>query len=351
MKQTIKKILVLGVFAAICAILLTGITNIREASAVTTLNMATPWPERMECVTGWEKYFAKELEKRTNGEYKIKIYWNESLGKTASFPDMVQQGGADLASLVPGFYPSRFPLSQVTNQLWFVNKSLDEAFAAAKAIYWEGPIPEELASQNMKLLYVDVLPPYQLWSYKTIKSTSEMKGQRIRSWGPYMPLIYEAVGAVGVTLVASDWFEAMQKRMVDGGFYSVDVGMGVKIEEVAKYINMVNMGYNTGPMVVMNMDRWNKLPPDVKKIFEELMAEMPAVGKKVVEDAEQASIQRAKDIGLVFVPFEDREKWVEALPDLQQIWLDEMKEKGLGEEATEILNRWNATLKKIREGN
>jgi TRAP-type transport system periplasmic protein len=250
---------------------------------------------------------------------------------------------------VPGFYPARFPLAQVTNQLWFINHSTEEAYAAAKAIYWKGPIPNEFAKQNMKLIYVQVLPPYQLWSHKAIKSVDEMKGLRIRSWGPYMPRMYSAVGATGVTLVAADWFEAMQKKMTDGGFWSVDVGMGVKVEEVAKYVNMVNLGYNTGPMCVMNLDRWKSLPNDVKEVINQLMIEMPAVGRKLTDEAEQSAINKAKGMGINFIQFEGRQNWIDSLPDLRAQWASDMKDKGLGNEAAEIIKMWDEALKSVRK--
>jgi len=152
-------------------------------AAEITLNLGHPFTEKLTTLTSWEMWFADEIEKRTQGKVKIKIFWSESLGKTPDLPDLVSSGGIDMSILVPGYYPARFPLAQCGNQLWFVNWTNEEAFEVAKTIYWQGPIPKELEKQNMKLMYVQVLPSYQLWSWQPIKTVADLKGKKIRSWG------------------------------------------------------------------------------------------------------------------------------------------------------------------------
>ena len=343
-----KLMLCLSVIGLAVAVMGFGNPGSVQAAEI-TLNMGHPFPEKLETLTSWEKWFAGEIEKRTNGKVKIKIFWSQSLGKTSDLPDLVQSGGVDMTMLVPGYYPARFPLAMASNQLWFVNWTNEEAFAVAKALYWVDPIQSELAKQNMKLIYIQVLPKYQLWNWAGLKNLADLKGKKIRSWGPYMPKLYEAVGAVGVNLVQADWFEAMQKHMIDGGFFSVSMGLASKVDEVAKYVTMVDLGINTGPMCIMNQDKWNSLPADVKKVFEEVMAEMPAVGKQLTIDAENAGIKAAKAKGLTLVPFPDRQKWIDALPDIRAMWAADMAKKGLGTEAQQVIKLWNAALKSVRK--
>ena len=325
---------------------LVGPADVRAAEI--TINLGHPFPEKLVTLTSWEKWFAQEIEKRTNGRVKIKIFWAQSLGKTSDLPDLVQSGGVDMTMLVPGYYPARFPLAMASNQLWFVNWTNEEAFAVAKALYWVDPIKSELAKQNMKLIYIQVLPKYQLWSWAELKTLDDLKGKKIRSWGPYMPRLYSAIDAVGVNLVQADWFEAMQKHMIDGGFFSVSMGLASKVNEVAKYVTMVDLGINTGPMCIMNMDKWNSLPDDIKKVFEEVMAEMPEKGKQLTIDAEDAGIKAAKELGITLVPFPDRDNWIKALPDIRAQWADDMAKKGLGDEAQQMIKLWDAALKEAR---
>ena len=78
-------------------------------AAEITLNLGHPFPEKLVTLTSWEKWFAQEIEKRTDGRVKIKIFWAQSLGKTSDLPDLVKSGGVDMTMLVPGYYPALFP--------------------------------------------------------------------------------------------------------------------------------------------------------------------------------------------------------------------------------------------------
>ena len=59
-----------------------------SGAAEITLNMGHPFPEKLATLTSWEKWFAGEIEKRTSGRVKIKIFWSQSLGKTSDLPDL-----------------------------------------------------------------------------------------------------------------------------------------------------------------------------------------------------------------------------------------------------------------------
>jgi TRAP-type C4-dicarboxylate transport system substrate-binding protein len=78
------------------------------------------------------------------------------------------------------------------------------------------------------------------------------------------------------------------------------------------------------------------------------MAEMPTMGKQLTRDAEQAGIEKAKSMGITLVPFPDRQKWIEALPDLRAQWAEDMAKKGLGQEAQQMIRLWDAALKEVR---
>ena len=75
-------------------------------AAEITLNLGHPFPEKLVTLTSWEQWFAQEIEKRTDGRVKIKIFWAQSLGKTSDLPDLVKSGGVDMTMLVPGYYPA-----------------------------------------------------------------------------------------------------------------------------------------------------------------------------------------------------------------------------------------------------
>ena len=176
-RSTLVCLLITCITAAILGLSIPAVATAKKI----TLNLGHPFPEKLVTLTSWEKWFAGEIEKRTNGQVKIKIFWSQSLGKTSDLPDLVKSGGVDMTMLVPGYYPARFPLAMASNQLWFVNWTNEEAFEVAKSLYWVDPIKSELEKQNMKLIYIQVLPKYQLWTWQKLDTVAILKGKKIRS--------------------------------------------------------------------------------------------------------------------------------------------------------------------------
>ena len=64
-----------------------------------------------------DQWFADEIEKRSNGKIKIKIFWSEMLGKNTEILDLVGSGAVDMGTIVPSFFPTRLPLAGITNAL------------------------------------------------------------------------------------------------------------------------------------------------------------------------------------------------------------------------------------------
>src|SRR5919198_177788 len=55
------------------------------------------------------KWWAAEVEKRTQNKLKVQIFWNESLVKWKDALPGIQSGVADLAWVSSTYFPSQFP--------------------------------------------------------------------------------------------------------------------------------------------------------------------------------------------------------------------------------------------------
>ena len=54
-------------------------------------------------VTQW---FADEVNKATNGEVEIAIFWSESLAKIGENLSLLRQGAIDMAEISPAYFPA-----------------------------------------------------------------------------------------------------------------------------------------------------------------------------------------------------------------------------------------------------
>ena len=215
------------------------------------------------------KQWSDELEKRTQGRIKAIYYYSEALGKAPTYPDLVQSGGTDAATVIFGYSPGRFPLLEIMN-LPFVWPDGDVPNKVYYDLYAKGYFGKELA--KYKLLYLGTTSPYDIIARNPIRNPSEAKGKRLRSGGgPWSPTI-EAWGAVPVTLPAGEAYPALERGILDGVVQGIGPAFNLKLHEIAKFVNLNDIG-SYGICLAMNLDYYKKLPADIQKVIDDLATE------------------------------------------------------------------------------
>ena len=95
--------------------------------------------------------------------------------------------------------------------------------------------------------------------------------------------------------------------------------------------------------MVMNQDSWNKLPPDVQKVMDELNQEMVVEGRKLMAAQEEKSGPNlAKQVKVV--KFEEMDKLIAARDQTWRNWVDARKADGKDGQA--VLDQFLGLLKK-----
>ena len=81
----------------------------------------------------------------------------------------------------------------------------------------------------------------------------------------------------------------------------------------------------------MNLDKWNSLPPDIQKVFNDVSKEYIDIAGGVWDKASEAGLQYAKDEGLqiITLPDQERDKWHAAYKPLKADYIKEMESKNL----------------------
>ena len=104
--------------------------------------------------------------------------------------------------------------------------------------------------------------------------------------------------------------------MVEGILSPVEVQKGFKLAEVTKYITNCNfVGYTNVEYVVMNLQKWNSLPADVKKIFDELGPKWTIVHGKIWDSFDEEGLAYARKHGneMIDLPDAEKVKWKKAV--------------------------------------
>jgi len=255
--------------------------------------------------------FAKEVEKRTNGKVQITAFPGGTLTKAPMVYDGVVKGISDMGNSCFAYTRGRFPVMEVVDlPMGYTSGAMATRVANDFAL---SANPKEL--QDVKVLYVHAHGPGLLHTKKPVRTLEDLKGMKIRATGLSAKIV-EALGAVPVAMDQGGTYEALQKGVVEGTFGPMEVLKGWKQGEVIKYTtNCPVVGYTTAMFVVMNKDKWNALPDDVKKVFEDTAKEWVTVHGKAWDAADEEGRKFTLSLGneIIELSPEESAKWRKAV--------------------------------------
>lgn len=270
---------------------------------------------------------AKEIEKRTNGKVKITVFPGGTLTKPQACYDGVVDGISDMGHSVFSYTRGRFPLMEALDlPLGYPNGTVASKVAYE---YYKQMNPKEL--QDVKVLTIHAHGPGVLAAKKDVNTLDEMKGLKIRCTG-LSAKIAEYLGAAAVAMPQNAAYEALQKGVVEATFCPIETLKGWKQGEVIDYvIESKALGYTSTMFVVMNKAKYDSLPPDVQKVFDEVGAEWVDVHGRIWDEADQAGRQFVEELGkkIHALTPEEEQRWEQAVQPLIDEYQKEVEAKGI----------------------
>jgi len=127
-------------------------------------------------------------------------------------------------------------------------------------------------------------------------------------------------------------YEALQKGVVEGTFGPIEVLKGWRQAEVIKYTtDCYDVGYTTCMFVVMNLDKWRALPPDIQRIFEEVSTDWIDVHGKAWNDLDAEGRSYTLSLGNDIIPLsaEQQQLWRSAVRTVIDEYVVDAEKKGL----------------------
>ncbi len=271
--------------------------------------------------------WAKEISKRTNGKVKITYFPGGALLKGPQIYDGILKGVTDIGMSCFAYTRGRFPVMEAVDlPLGYPNGSV--ATSVINDFYKEFR-PKELA--EVKVLYLHAHGPGLLHSKKPVYRLEDLKGMKIRSTG-FFAKVCKALGAVPVAMSMGGTYEALQKGVVEATASPIETLKGWKQAEVVKYTTeCYSIGYTTGFYVMMNKEKWNSLPKDVQKVFDEVSAEWTARHGEAWEVIDVEGRKFALSLGNTIIPLSEEEsaRWAKAVRPVIDEWIKSAEGKGL----------------------
>lgn len=249
------------------AIAIAGIAMLPLTAQAETLNWVTYKAQSAndpQAVT--TQWFADELARRTNGEYKIRIHWGSSVAGPKEIPTAIEKGIGDIGDVITPYFPDMLPINNAISFFWPQPNSSVEL--GMYMTLWSKIYPafsEELARYKLKAVGMRPLESYGMICNKPVRSMKEFEGLRIRSFGFALPAVIEALGAVPVSMTTSDAYEGLSRGIIDCSPVGPTLAHGWKFDEVAKYFIDVPLGASWGHLITMNSDKFDGLPENVQE--------------------------------------------------------------------------------------
>ena len=177
---------------------------------------------------------------------------------------------------------------------------------------------------------------------------ADLKGMKIRAGGgPTMDTVV-ALGATGISLHYAEITEALEKGVVEGVFIGAQ---GLKSVWTADYCKFMTLTWYGGfdLAILMNLDTYNRLPPDIRKVFDELF-NGPFREHMIWswEQTEEVGWDYGRETGVEYITLsaEEKARWDATVTPVLDKWASDKDAKGLPGRA--ILDEFIRLVKKHR---
>lgn len=298
----------------------------KDSSEIIKLSFATYDPVQSGN-TIYQQEWAQKIKEATNGKVEITLYPGGTLAAATDILDAVKTGACDMGWVFTSFYPGQFPLTdiatlpmlginsatQATNMLWDLYESTDE-------------LKKEYEDFQMLMLYTNN-PNIIATSDKPVQSLSDLKGLKLRSPAGASTDMVTAWGGTPILMGPGDMYQSIEKGVIEGCVFEYSGIGSFKLNEVLK--NYTEMPIFVGPfMVLMNKEKWDSLPEDVKTAISSLSNKETSLGAaKVFEDAAAKVRETIVSNGgnMITVTDEVYNEFKNAAAEYNSAWCDQHK--------------------------
>lgn len=317
------------------------------------LKMTTYYMDKHPVYKFVYKQWIQEIKKRTKGRVLITFYNPRTIVPPAEVLDATLKGQIDIGGTILSRNPGRFPLGTVTSKIPLITTSTLATSMAFWELYKTTPaIQAEF--KGLKVLGLHHSAPSQLsMKDEPVRKVEAIKNLRLACPSKDSILVAKALGASTVMQPGTELYLALSRNMAQGVIYPIPPMLSFKVNEATKYTTLFD--FFSAPMwFAMNQAKWDSLPADIKKVFEETTGEVMtrAIGKALDKGVESDSAIMKKS-GQVFIVPSAEEKaraGVILTPVLKKGWLEELAKanctyadtEGLYKKACELMKKYDA---------
>ncbi|WP_284619235.1 TRAP transporter substrate-binding protein [Aquabacterium humicola] len=256
--------------------------------------------------------FAKEVEKRTAGRYKVQTFYSGSLGGERESIEAVQLGTQELTFTSTGPVPNFVPEARILDIPFLFR---DKAHARAVL---DGPIGQDMLKafepKGFKALaWGENGVRHMTNSKRAVNSPDDLKGLKMRTMeNPVHVAAYKGFGIITTPMAFPEVFTALQQGTVDGQENPLSVIMAAKFDQVQKHLSLTGHVYSPA-IFLMNKASFDKLSAADQAAFIEAAKEAVKANRARVDEDDAKGVAELRSKGMQVVENVDKAKFQAAL--------------------------------------
>jgi tripartite ATP-independent transporter DctP family solute receptor len=284
---------------------------VASAAAQTTMKISISVAQNSHQGVGIDT-FAKEVEKRTNGRYKIQTFYSGSLGGERESIEAVQLGTQELTFTSTGPVPNFVPEARILDIPFLFR---DKAHARAVL---DGAIGQEMltkfeAKGFKALAWGENGVRHMTNSKRAVNAPDDLKGLKMRTMeNPVHVTAYKGLGIVTTPMAFPEVFTALQQGTVDGQENPLSVIMAAKFDQVQKHLSLTGHVYSPA-IFLMTKAAFDKLSAADKQAFLDAAKEAVKANRARVDEDDAKGVAELRSKGMNVVENVDKAKFVNTL--------------------------------------
>jgi tripartite ATP-independent transporter DctP family solute receptor len=256
--------------------------------------------------------FAREVEKRTAGRYKVQTFYNGALGGERESIEAVQLGTQELTFSSTGPVPNFVPETKILDVPFLFR---DKAHARAVL---DGAVGQELlakfdAKGFKALAWAENGFRHMTNSKRDVKAPEDLKGLKMRTMeNPVHIAAYKGFGIITTPMAFPEVFTALQQGTVDGQENPLSVIIASKFDQVQKHLSLTGHVYSPA-IFLMSKPAFDKLSAADKQAFLEAAKEGTKANRARVDEDDTKGVADLRAKGMTVIDNVDKARFVSAL--------------------------------------
>lgn len=301
-------------------------------AAETEWDMPTPYGDRTFHTVNIRE-FADDVAQRTDGDLKINVHSGGSLIAHPEIKNSVRRGIVPIGELIMSRLANENPIYEVDSVPYLATN-----YQEAKAL-WEASrevISEELAQQQLRLLFAVPWPPQGIFTQKPIDELDDLRNLNMRAYNTSSERLAQLAGAIPTQIEASDIPTAFSTGRVDAMITSPATGADTQAWDYVSHFNHAQLWLPKN-MVIVSEKAFSRLDEETQQAVLEAAKEAETRGWDMSRQETENALQVLRDNGIEVT--EPSPELAEGLQEIGETMTQEWV-KSAGEQGEKILENY-----------